>query len=85
MLAIIANQAGSIDPDAMRAEMAKGIMIDPAQDPTGLPGYKYADNGQNTETTAIMVQMKDGKYHTVFPAAVASAEGVYPAPNWDAR
>lgn len=85
MLAIIANQAGSTDPEAMRSEMAKGITVDPAQDPTGLPGYKYADNGQNTETTAIMVQMKDGKYHTVFPAAVASAEGVYPAPNWDAR
>jgi len=85
MLAIIANQAGSTDPDAMRAAMSEGIYVDPAQDPTGSLGYKYAENGQNEETSAIVIQMMDKARHTVYPAAVASTECVYPAPNWDAR
>lgn len=85
LLAIIANQAGSTDPDAMRAEMSKGIIVNPDQDPTGLPGYVYGDNGQNTKTTAIVLQMKGGKSATVYPESVASAKGIYPALNWDER
>ena len=85
VLALIANQAGSTDPDKMRAEMKKGLTIDPTQDPTGLPGYQYGDNGQNTKTSAIVVQMKDKAMATVFPAKYASAQGIYPAPNWDKR
>ena len=85
MLALIANQAGSTDPDKMRAEMKKGIVVNPDQDPTGLPGYVYADNGQNTKTSAIVVQMKDKEMVTVYPEKYASAAGIYPAPNWDKR
>ncbi len=85
LIAIIANQVGTTDVDAMRAEMLKGIIVDPSQDPTGLPGYQYAENGQNSSTTAIVIQMKDNKLHTVFPASVASAKGIYPAPGWSER
>jgi branched-chain amino acid transport system substrate-binding protein len=85
MIALIANQAGSTDPDKMRAEMKKGIVVNPDQDPTGLPGYVYGDNGQNTKTSAIVVQMKDKGMATVYPAKYASAAGIYPAPNWDKR
>ncbi|MFV0353373.1 MAG: ABC transporter substrate-binding protein [Oscillospiraceae bacterium] len=85
VLAIIANQAGSTDVEAMRAEMSKGIEIDPAQDPTGLPGYKYGANGQNEYTTSIVIQYKDNALHTVYPQDVASSKGVYPALGWNER
>ena len=85
MIALIANQAGSTDPDKMREEMKKGINLKPEQDPTGLPGYVYGDNGQNTKTSAIVLQMKDKASATVYPAKYASRDGIYPAPNWDKR
>ncbi len=85
VIAVIANQAGSTDVDKMRAAMSEGIKIKPEEDPTGLPGYKYGKNGQNEFTTAIVVQMKDNKLHTVYPANIASQKGVYPAPNWSDR
>ncbi len=85
MIAVIANQAGTTDVDAMREEMSKGIILKPEEDPTGLPGYQYGEDGQNIHTTAIVIQMKDNKYHTVYPASVASEKGVYPAPNWSDR
>lgn len=85
LIALIANQAGSTDVDAMRQAMLEGIKVNPNEDPTGLPGYKYGEDGQNVHTAAIIIQMKDNKYHTVYPASVASAEEVYPAPNWSER
>ena len=85
MIAMIANQAGSTDPDAMRAVMAEGVNVDPAQDPTGSLGYRYGEDGQNEMTSAIMLQMMDGGRTTVFPAEVAAGDAVYPAPNWDER
>lgn len=85
LLALIANQAGSTDPDKMRAVMKEGLKIDAAKDPTGLPGYQYGDNGQNTKTSAIVVQMKDKAMATVYPAKYASTKGIYPAPGWDKR
>ena len=85
LIALIANQAGSTNVDAMRAAMAEGIKVKPEEDPTGLPGYKFNETGQNEFTTAIVVQMKDNKLHTVYPENVASMKGVYPAPNWSER
>jgi branched-chain amino acid transport system substrate-binding protein len=85
MIAIIANQAGSTNVDKMRAAMKEGIKVDPSQDPTGMRGYKYADSGQNTMTTAIVIQMKDSALHIVSPAGVASMKGIFPAPSWDNR
>jgi branched-chain amino acid transport system substrate-binding protein len=85
LLAVIANQAGSTDADDMRAAMRQGVALNPEEDPTGLPGYKYAENGQNEFTVAIVIQMKDNQYHTVYPESVASFKPVYPAPNWSDR
>lgn len=85
MLAIIANQAGSTDVEAMRAEMAKGIEIDADQNPTGIPGFKYGETGQNEFTTAIVVQYLNDGLSTVYPADVAAVDGVYPALGWSER
>ena len=85
LMAAIANQAGSTDPDDMRAVMAEGVDIAPEQDPTGAEGYVYGENGQNTKTVAIMLMMKDGARHTVFPADKKSMDVVYPAPAWSDR
>ena len=48
-------------------------------------GYVYADNGQNTLTGAVVVQLLDGKFCTVYPFDAASKDFVYPAPAWDER
>ena len=79
------NQAGTTDTDAVRDVFHKGIEIDPEQDPTGMKGYVYADNGQNTLTGAVVVQILDGKFSTVYPFEAAAKDFVYPAPAWDER
>lgn len=85
VIAMLANQAGSTDVDAMRAEMEKGLEIDSAQDPSGLPGYKYGSDGQNEKTMSIVVQMKDKAIHTVYPDNVKAMDAIYPAIGWSDR
>ena len=48
-------------------------------------GVKFDDAGQNTEGAGILVQIRDGKYNTVWPFELASHEVVWPMPKWDAR
>jgi branched-chain amino acid transport system substrate-binding protein len=79
------NQAGTTDTDAVREVFHNGIEINSEQDPTGMKGYVYADNGQNTLTGAVVVQLLDGKFCTVYPFDAASKDFVYPAPAWDER
>lgn len=85
VLAALANQAGSTDADAIRAVMAEGLQLDPADDPFALEGYKYAENGQNEHGNAIIVQYKDMVLSTVYPKAGASRETLYPAKAWNER
>lgn len=84
LIAIIANQCGSTDPDVMRAEMSKGIDIDPAQDPTGLPGYVYGENGANVTSAGIIIQVQDGEWKTVYPEEDASEKPRF-AEAWSDR
>ncbi len=81
------NEAGSTDGDAIVAQLRKGIAFNADQDPTGLPGYQYAENGQNQMTAAVVVQVSpdDHTYHTVYPFNAASLDVIYPAPGWTDR
>ena len=48
-------------------------------------GVKFDATGQNTLGQGILVQIEGGKYHTVWPFAMASREVVWPMPKWDQR
>ena len=78
------NRAGSTDAEAIRKALAA----------TDLPasklimpwkGVKFDETGQNVHGSGILVQIADGKYHTVWPFNVASREIVWPMPGWDRR
>jgi branched-chain amino acid transport system substrate-binding protein len=46
---------------------------------------KFDETGQNTLGAGILVQVRDGKYSTVWPFDLASKDVVWPMPKWDAR
>ena len=46
---------------------------------------KFDETGQNTLGRGILVQIVDGKYHTVYPFNLATQEVVWPMPKWDKR
>ena len=48
-------------------------------------GVKFDETGQNVESSGILVQIIDGKYHTVWPFALASRDIVWPMPAWGKR
>jgi branched-chain amino acid transport system substrate-binding protein len=45
---------------------------------------KFDANGQN-QHPVLITQIQGGKYHVVFPADIADAKPIIPAPNWSAR
>ncbi len=78
------NRAGSTEPEAIRKALAAtdlpgSKLIMPWQ------GVKFDATGQNTLGQGILVQIIDGKYHTVWPFAMASREVTWPMPKWDQR
>ena len=85
LIAIAANQAGSTDGDAIMEALHAGLDLDPEDDPFGLEGYKYAEDGQNEYGTAIIIQYMDGILNTIYPEEIAGMELAYPAKNWDER
>ena len=84
VLADALNRAGSTEPEAIRKALA-------ATDIPGnkliMPwkGVKFDATGQNTLGQGILVQIKDGKYHTVWPFSMASQEPIWPMPKWADR
>ncbi len=78
------NRAGSTNPEAIRKALAAteipgNKLIMPWK------GVKFDETGQNVYGSGILVQIVDGKYHTVWPFNVASREIVWPMPAWDKR
>jgi branched-chain amino acid transport system substrate-binding protein len=84
VLADAINRAGSTDPEAIRKALAStdipgSALIMPWK------GVKFDATGQNTLGAGILVQVRDGKYSTIWPFDLASREVVWPMPKWDAR
>ena len=78
------NRAGSTDPEAIRkALVATSIPGD--QLIMTWEGIKFDETGQNTQVRAIIVQLQEGKYHTVWPWDSATREVLYPIPAWADR
>lgn len=78
------NRAGTTEPDAIR--QALGATNLPA-DQVIMPwkGVKFNAKGQNELGTAIIVQIQDGKYKTVFPFEFKVADLIYPLKPWAER
>lgn len=73
------EKAGTLDPKKVRDALA-GL------DFTTFYGQiKFDDRGINIYKPMVVEQWQDGKKLTVWPAEVASAKPMWPAPAWDKR
>jgi branched-chain amino acid transport system substrate-binding protein len=78
------NRAKSTDAEAIRKALTETKII---ADNLIMPwkGVRFDETGQNTQGRGILVQIIDGKYHTVWPFNMASRDVVWPMPRWDQR
>lgn len=83
-LADAINRAGSTEPEAIRVALTK---TDLPANKLIMPwkGIKFDATGQNVLGSGILLQIIDGKYHTVWPFDIATREMVWPMPKWDQR
>jgi branched-chain amino acid transport system substrate-binding protein len=71
--------ANSIDPQAVRDQLAKLDVM------TFYGQLKFDERNVNIYKPMAVEQWQDGKKVTVWPADVANAKPMYPAPAWDKR
>jgi len=71
------TKINSIDNAKLIAELHSSDTYNSVQGPV-----KFDDTGQNIAATAYLFQWQKGNLVPVYPANVASAEPVYPKPNW---
>lgn len=76
VLADAINRAGSAKPEDIRVALTQTDV--PGKD-TIMPwtGIKFDQTGQNTLGTPVIQQVKDGTYHTIWPADVAAVPAVW--------
>ena len=84
VLADALNRAGSTEPEAVRKALSE-TNIPASKLIMPWKGVKFDESGQNTLGSGILVQIVDGKYHTVWPSDLATREVVWPMPKWDQR
>ena len=77
MLQLAIERAGSLDTEAVRAELLK-------MDETlaSFPGVKFNEKGQNVSSEHPVVQVQNGEYVVVYPP---QNKPVYPMPRWNER
>jgi branched-chain amino acid transport system substrate-binding protein len=78
------NRAGSTEPGAIRAALAR-TDIKPEDLLMPWTGVRFDATGQNTGVRAIIMQLQGGKYWTVWPFEMATRDVVYPIPKWSER
>jgi branched-chain amino acid transport system substrate-binding protein len=83
-LADAINRAGSTKPEAIQKSLQETNI---PRDQLIMPwdGIKFDEKGQNTLGAGIIVQVQNGKYVTVWPLQLASADLVWPIPAWSKR
>lgn len=71
------NAAGSTEGPAIRDALAG---MDIPGERTIMPWSRvhFGEDGQNPDVTVVMMQCKDGKYHTIWPQQFASRDLVWP-------
>ncbi len=78
------NRAKSTEPEAIRKALAETNLL---ADSLIMPwkGVKFDETGQNTLGRGILVQIVDGKYHTVYPFNLATQDVIWLMPKGDKR
>jgi len=84
VLADALNRARSTEPEAIRKALAD-TNIPPQALIMPWTGVKFDESGQNVGGRGILVQIVEGKYHTVWPFNLATRDVVWPMPKWDQR
>ena len=79
-LADAINRAASTEPEAIRKALTE-TNIDGASTIMPWKGIKFDEQGQNIHGSGILVQIVDGKYHTIWPWNLATREVVWPMPG----
>jgi branched-chain amino acid transport system substrate-binding protein len=80
-LADAINRARSVNPEDIRkALVATNLPADQLIMPW--TGVKFDDKGQNTGVRAILQQVQNGRYVTIYPFELAAADVVYPLPAY---
>ena len=80
-LADAINRAGSTEPEAIRKALSE-TNIDGKNTIMPWKGIKFDQQGQNTLGSGILVQIVNGKYHTIWPFNLATREVIWPMPKW---
>ncbi|HZW83900.1 MAG TPA: ABC transporter substrate-binding protein [Candidatus Deferrimicrobium sp.] len=80
-LADAINRAGSTEPEAIRKALSE-TNIDGKNTIMPWNGIKFDQQGQNTLGSGILVQIVNGKYHTIWPFNLATREVIWPMPKW---
>jgi branched-chain amino acid transport system substrate-binding protein len=71
------TKINSIDNTKLIAQLHSGDTYTTVQGPV-----KFDDTGQNVAATAYLFQWQKGSLIPVYPSNVATAQPVYPRPNW---
>jgi branched-chain amino acid transport system substrate-binding protein len=83
-LADAINRAKSTNPEDIRKALV-ATNIPPEQLIMPWTGVKFDDKGQNTGVRAILQQVQNGQYATIYPFELAAKDVVYPLPAWKDR
>ena len=81
-LADAINRAASTEPEAIRKALSE-TNIDGNSTIMPWTGIKFDEQGQNINGSGILVQIVDGKYHTVWPFNLATRDVTWPMPKWN--
>lgn len=84
VLCLAINQAGSTDADAIKEAM---LHLEYPEDKLFIAGtgFQFNEKGQNTAATALICQIKDGEYKTIYPDHAKAYDGLFPLPGWEER
>jgi branched-chain amino acid transport system substrate-binding protein len=78
------NRARSVSPEEIRkALVATNIPADQLIMPWN--GVKFDEKGQNTGVRAILQQVQNGAYATIYPFELAAADAAFPLTAWKDR
>jgi len=82
VLADALERAGTTEPE----ELTKALQATDFDTNLNVGGgIKFNEKGQNVLAKSAIVQVQEGKYVTVLPLKVASADIVWPIPSWSER
>ncbi len=78
------NRAGSTDPEKIRVALTE-TNIPASQLTMPWQNIQFGPDGQNTGVGAVLLQLQDGVYYSIYPFEVAAREVIYPFPPWADR